>query len=114
MITLVISGGVAAAYYVDIASFARNNTYIRHMIVPVNYVGAIESYIRSNLAGGKIVVAPLGEDAKKGAKITSAGQKKVLTVIVVGEAARASEFSLNGYARDTKPRTEQAGYRQLS
>lgn len=103
VITLVISGGGAAAYYVDIASFARNNTYIRHMIVPVNYVGAIESYIRSNLAGGKIVVAPLGEDAKKGAKITSAGQKKVLTVIVVGEAARASEFSLNGYARDTNP-----------
>ena len=76
VITLVISGGVAAAYYVDIASFARNNAYIRHMIVPVNYVGAIESYIRSNLAGGKIVVAPLGEDAKKGAKITAAGQKK--------------------------------------
>jgi lipid A ethanolaminephosphotransferase len=117
VITLVISGGVAAAYYVDIASFARNNTYIRHMIVPVNYVGAIESYIRSNLAGGKIVVAPLGEDAKKGAKITSAGQKKVLTVIVVGEAARASEFSLNGYARDTNPELSKldiVNYRNVS
>ncbi len=103
VVTLVISGGVAAAYYVDIASFARNNTYIRHMIVPVNYVGAIESYIRSNLQGGKLVVTPLGEDAKKGDKLTAPAQKKVLTVLVVGEAARASEFSLNGYQRETNP-----------
>nr|WP_321242192.1 phosphoethanolamine--lipid A transferase [uncultured Tolumonas sp.] len=117
VMTLVISGGVAAAYYVDIASFARNNTYIRHMIVPVNYVSAIESYIRSNLEGGKIVVSPLGEDAKKGTKITAGGQKKVLTVIVVGEAARASEFSLNGYARDTNPELSKldiVNYRNVS
>jgi lipid A ethanolaminephosphotransferase len=117
VVTLVISGGIAAAYYVDIASFARNNTYIRHMIVPVNYIGAIESYIRSNLEGGKVVVSPLGEDAKKGAKVTAAGQKKVLTVIVVGEAARASEFSLNGYARDTNPELSKldiVNYRNVS
>jgi len=117
VVTLVISGGIAAVYYVDIASFARNNTYIRHMIVPVNYVGAIESYIRSNLEGGKVVVSPLGEDAKKGAKVTAAGQKKVLTVIVVGEAARASEFSLNGYARDTNPELSKldiVNYRNVS
>lgn len=116
VVTLVITGAVATAYYADIASFARNNTYIRHMIVPVNYVGAIESYIRSTLSGGKIVVAPLGEDAKKGEKVTT-GPKKVLTVIVVGEAARASEFSLNGYHRDTNPELSKldiVNYRNVS
>lgn len=102
LVTVVVTAGVGALYYADIASFARNNTYIRHMIVPVNYVSAIESYIRSNLEGGKLVVAPTGTDAKKGEKIVSS-QKKTLMVIVVGEAARASEFSLNGYQRETNP-----------
>ena len=41
----------------------------------------------------------------------------MLTVIVVGEAARASEFSLNGYARDTNPELSKldiVNYRNVS
>lgn len=49
-----------------------------------------------------IVVQPLGEDATKGAAY-SPGQKPALTVLVVGETARAQSFGLNGYARDTTP-----------
>ncbi|MBF3203126.1 sulfatase-like hydrolase/transferase, partial [Pseudomonas aeruginosa] len=30
--------------------------------------------------------------------------RKSLTVLVVGESARAQNFSLNGYARETNPR----------
>ncbi len=108
VMTVATSGAVGALYYADIASFARNNTYIRHMIVPVNYVSAIESFTRSNLEGGKIVVTPTGEDAKKGSKLLLGDdKKKTLTIIVVGEAARASEFSLNGYHRDTNPELSQ-------
>lgn len=103
VMTIAISGAIGALYYADIASFARNNTYIRHMIVPINYVSAIESFIRSNLEGGKVVVAPTGEDAKKGSKLVGENKKKTLTILVVGEAARAQNFSLNGYARETNP-----------
>ncbi|WP_438991552.1 phosphoethanolamine transferase [Lentibacter sp.] len=49
-----------------------------------------------------ITVQPLGEDAIKGTAYNGANQP-VLTVLVVGETARAQNFGLNGYARDTTP-----------
>jgi len=52
-----------------------------------------------------IVVQPRGEDATKGTLITAA-RKPVLTVIMVGETARAQNFSLMGYKRDTNPELE--------
>jgi lipid A ethanolaminephosphotransferase len=49
-----------------------------------------------------ITVQPLGEDAVKGAAYNRTNQP-VLTVLVVGETARAQDFGLNGYARNTTP-----------
>jgi len=49
-----------------------------------------------------LVAKPYGEDAKIGPKLATA-KKKMLTVLVVGETARAQNFSLNGYERDTNP-----------
>ena len=49
-----------------------------------------------------VVAAPLGEDAIKGVSYASAA-KPVLTLLVVGETARAQNFGLNGYGRDTTP-----------
>lgn len=42
------------------------------------------------------------------ARSAPAGKKKVV-VLVIGESARAANFSLYGYARDTNPRLAQAG-----
>jgi lipid A ethanolaminephosphotransferase len=44
----------------------------------------------------------IGLDAVKGPRLKRES-KPALTVIVVGETARAQNFSLNGYARDTNP-----------
>lgn len=63
--------------------------------------GAIR-YAQLILASRNIVVQTRGEDAVRGAKI-SAVDKPVLTVIMVGETARAQNFGLNGYERDTTP-----------
>lgn len=49
-----------------------------------------------------IAVAPYGEDAHVAPAIAASG-KKMLTVIVVGETARAQNFSLDGYGRNTNP-----------
>ena len=49
-----------------------------------------------------VVAAPLGEDAIKGLSYSRAA-KPVLTLLVVGETARAQNFGLNGYKRDTTP-----------
>jgi lipid A ethanolaminephosphotransferase len=49
----------------------------------------------------KHVLIPIGMDAKVSATDTS--RPKKLMIMVVGEAARADRFSLNGYERDTNP-----------
>ena len=43
-----------------------------------------------------------GEDARK-APVWAKRTRKTLTVLVVGETARAQNFSLNGYGRETNP-----------
>lgn len=60
------------------------------------------SYAKMMAKAQDIVVAPLGRDAIKG-PLLSAAVKPVLTVIVAGETARAQNFGLNGYGRDTTP-----------
>ncbi|EEB84535.1 phosphoethanolamine transferase [Roseobacter sp. GAI101] len=51
-------------------------------------------------------IAAIGEDATKGPAY-SASRKPVLTIVVAGETARAQNFSLNGYDKDTNPRLSQ-------
>lgn len=46
------------------------------------------------------VVQPLGEDAVKGTAYANA-KTPSLTILVIGETARAQNFSLNGYEVDT-------------
>ena len=59
-------------------------------------------YAKMMLRTRNVVVAPLGTDARKGPLLAKAA-KPVLTVFVVGETARAANFSLGGYARNTNP-----------
>ncbi len=49
-----------------------------------------------------VVAASLGEDARID-DAPPARRKPRLTVVVAGETARAEDFSLNGYGRDTNP-----------
>lgn len=49
-----------------------------------------------------IVAAPLGEDARVG-DVPLSERKPRLMVVVAGETARADNFSLGGYGRDTNP-----------
>ena len=89
-------------FYKDYLSLGKNYKYIRHLINPVNYIYAISSYTKKSLTNKNIPLKPLGRDA---ALITDWQQrgKKNLLILVVGEAARAVNFSLNGYEKDTNP-----------
>ncbi len=66
-------------------------------------VGAVR-YVRLLSKTVNTTAQPLGEDATKGAAYASKARPPVLTVVVAGETARAQNFGLNGYARDTTPR----------
>jgi lipid A ethanolaminephosphotransferase len=63
-------------------------------------------YARMVAKSGDITVAAIGTDATKGPAYDKGG-KPVLTILVVGETARAQDFSLNGYEVETNPELAQ-------
>jgi lipid A ethanolaminephosphotransferase len=71
------------------------------LIPAMPIVGAISYGVRQYREIG-IVAQPYGTDARIGPALVKA-QKPALLVLVVGETARAQNFGLNGYARDTTP-----------
>ncbi|HWI77934.1 MAG TPA: sulfatase-like hydrolase/transferase, partial [Ramlibacter sp.] len=80
----------------------RNHREVRHLITPGNVVASLAGNIwgRAKRPAGQGLLA-VGEDAK--ATPAPAGRKPQLFVLVVGETARAQNFSLNGYPRETNP-----------
>ncbi len=85
--------------FADFASLMRNHKEVRHLITPGNIVASLAGNIwgRTKRTGPKLVV---GEDATATA---TPGRRPQLFVLVIGETARAQNFSLNGYGRETNP-----------
>jgi len=97
--SMLLAAVLLALLFKSLAPALHEHRELRFLLTPTNFVQALHGYL-SNRFAADVVVAPLGRDAVKGARW--AGQaRKTLTVIVVGETARAASFSLNGYARDT-------------
>lgn len=100
---LLLSASVATvavlSFYQDYASLFRNNRHLSHLIVPTSYLAAAAKYVRKANEAPRVVLT-LGEDARRGPR-ASGHEKPALLVLVLGETARAQNFSLNGYARPT-------------
>lgn len=101
-LTLCVIGVTTFAFYKDIASFGRNHNELRNLVNPLNYIVALEKYGVQKLVHER-PVKRLGEDAYLLTQWGTRG-KKNLTILVVGETARASNYSLNGYAHNTNPK----------
>jgi len=84
------------------ASFIRNNRESRHLITPVNVVWSLGTVIAREVRGAAKPRQPIGLDAKPGPSWATR-QKPTLVVLVVGETARAANWGLSGYARQTTP-----------
>lgn len=82
-----------AAFYPSYASTFRNHRELRLQLVPSNYLGGLYNVLRPRREMPFEVVAP---DARR----TSIA-RPLLMVLVVGETARADNFSLGGYPRPT-------------
>ena len=74
----------------------RNNKPIKYLLVPVNYVGAVISVSKKMLKSRHHELVKIGEDASLQPYWKNNG-KPNLFVFVVGETARAANFSVNGY-----------------
>lgn len=100
--SVAVIGGVALANYQGLSSLFRNHHEIRLMLVPSNYIGASAGYLREQVASAQQPFVTIGEDAQRNAAVQN-HPRKSLTVLVVGESARAENFGILGYDRDTTP-----------
>lgn len=106
--SLAIAVMLLLIFFKSLAPIVREHRELRFFLTPTNYLQATNSLVRRKL-GRPPVAARYGTDAVKGGRWQNKTRKTV-TVIVVGETARAMNFSLNGYTRNTNPAlSRQAG-----
>ena len=102
VVCLTLAAGLLMADLKSYSSILRERKDFMSSFQPgAPLVGAIR-YVKMMTRASNVVVAPIGEDATKGAAYTS-DSRPVLTIIVAGETARAQNFSLNGYGVETNP-----------
>lgn len=83
------------------SSFFRNHKEVRFLANPLGFVNAGVSLLKEN-SQRPVVINPISHDAQLGAG-TIRQTKPLLIIFVVGETARAANFGLNGYQRNTTP-----------
>lgn len=109
LMSVALMGMVAISNYQGLASLFRNHHELRLLVVPSNVIGATLSYLGEQAATASESFRPIGEDAQRSQAWASHGRKS-LTVLVVGESARAQDFGVLGYGRDTTPQlSKEAG-----
>jgi lipid A ethanolaminephosphotransferase len=87
-------------------SVFREQRQLLYFLSPVNSLNAVYKYLEKRNSGTPVRLVSLGEDARK-SEVWLGRKGRSLTVIVVGETARAANFALNGYPRPTNPRLSQ-------
>lgn len=103
--SVAVIGGVALVNYQGLSSLFRNHHELRLMVVPSNYIGASVSFLREQVVSAQQPFVKIGEDAARNPAWQTHGRKS-LTVLVVGESARAENFGVLGYTRDTTPKLD--------
>ena len=101
-ISLVVIIASIALFSKSYTSFAREHKPLRYSTNPTYWIYSIGKYISLTFSSGKLVVKPIGLDAK----VIKDDNVSKIVIMVVGEAARADHFSLNGYKRETNPLLE--------
>jgi lipid A ethanolaminephosphotransferase len=92
-------------FFKSLAPAVREHRELRFMLTPTNYIQAVNKFVGNKFSRPQAIAA-MGRDATKGS-LWRQQARATVTVIVVGETARAKNFSLNGYARNTNPELSQ-------
>lgn len=91
--------GVLLTQSQALVAFGRNHREIRHMVFPISPILASISLARHTQAevrGPRQIVGPA-------AVVAPPLDKPLLTLLVIGETARAANYELGGYAKATNP-----------
>ncbi|WP_419770943.1 MAG: phosphoethanolamine transferase [Candidatus Marinarcus sp.] len=85
-------------------SFFREHKMLRLYTNPPFWIYSLGKYVNKTYNNKPIKLTLLGQDAKIADEKDDDNKEKLeLVIMVVGEAARADRFSLNGYGRETNP-----------
>lgn len=79
---------------------------IYHNINPIGYLSGTLNYIDRNIIRKMMPIKKIGLDAKKDPQIWQDIKKPNVFILVIGEAARADRFGINGYKRPTSEMIE--------
>lgn len=99
-VAVVVAFGAIGLNYQSLASLMRNETSMRHLITPGNWMVALGKALRDT----RRTDAPRQPIATDARLERPPGARPRLVVIMVGETVRAANWGLNGYARQTTPR----------
>lgn len=100
---LVVLGGAGLSQAGTYAFTTREHRDWFESLNPIFPIGSFLRYLIRTTEERDLTLQPLGRDAHV-ADSASAGQRKPrVTIVVVGETARAENFQLGGYERPTNP-----------
>lgn len=91
-----------------LSSTMRNHKELRYLITPASVAWSTVATLRADARGAVLPRVAIGLDAAKGPS-WAARKRPMLTVLVVGETARAANWGLSGYGRNTTPELAQRG-----
>lgn len=85
----------------QLTAFLRNQREVRYLVTPANVLVSLAKVVSEDPPGRTRVQLPIGEDAVQSP--AAAVRRPRVLVLVVGETARAANWGLNGYERQTTP-----------
>ncbi len=99
----VLGAGTVWLAFQDIASIMRNHKELRYMTNPLNSLYAVARVALGSTQRAAAAAQSVGADAHVARANRPDPAAAPLIVLVIGETARAANFSLGGYARETNP-----------
>ena len=90
------------AVFQPFAALMRNHREMRYLATPANYLYSIAAVAAAQTRGVARPRQPIGLDARPGPG-WAAQTRPLVVVVVVGETARAANWGLAGYSRETTP-----------
>lgn len=98
MLSLVVLVGIVLFKYQDFAFILRNNHILRYEFQPIGYISATQSWVKHKYFNEPLPYVSLGEQA---VLFPHASDKPDVAFLVLGETARAANYSILGYGRLT-------------
>ena len=100
--TGVLMIGSVFVVYQDFSALMRNQKEMRYLVTPANFLYSTARVLTADTRQAAVARLTVGADAQQGAS-WSARPRPTMLVLAIGETARAANWGLNGYVRQTTP-----------